>query len=544
MKIRKLSQYIKEYGLHAAAIRAADRLLNRRAVEVSYAAWLQRNRKSSRDYGRMAKMRFAWNPVIGVRAVMDPEDRTAFMQSLSLQIYRNFRPYKNCPEAEYLLLAGSGCILSPDLLWEAVNLLNEENLDRAHAKDAPAVIYFDSDRLGQDGHKIDPAFRPEYDEDLLESVNYMGQVVLVRADTAREAGLESGGAQDLHSFLRKVCSLAPVQPGRERTGAVRHIARVLYHEITEEAESMLPDVEAADGEQELVTVMIPNKDHVEDLRKCVESLQTVNTWQNLEILILENNSEDPGIFAFYEEIQEKDSRIRVLRYDRPFNYSAVNNFGAANANGRYLLLLNNDTQILKPDSIGQLVSLVSREEVGAAGALLYYPDRTIQHAGIILGYGGIAGHAFAGERSGYELGSFPGLVYTHTHNVCAVTGACLMVRTSVYLKTGGMDEQLAVTFNDVDLCMRLRKSGLKVLMCPKARLYHNESVSRGEEDTPEKVARFHQEIRHFASRWENELRDSDPFYNPNLTLTGRSWTCRDELREPVKPYLQYLHPGD
>ena len=544
MKIRKLSHYIKEYGLQAAAIRAADRLLNRRAVEVSYAAWLQRNRKSSRDYGRMAKARFAWNPLIGVRAVMDPEDRTAFMQSLNLQIYRNFKPYKNCPGADYILLAGSGCILSPDLLWEAVSLLNVELLDRVHMKEAPVVIYFDSDRLGQDGHKVDPSFRPEYDEDLLESVNYMGQVVLVRADAAREAGLESGGAQDLHSFLRKVCSLAPVQPGSERTGAVRHIARVLYHELDEAEESMLTGVEAVDGEQELVTVMIPNKDHVEDLRKCVESLQTVNTWQNLEILILENNSEDPGTFAFYEEIQEKDSRIRVLQYDKPFNYAAVNNFGAASANGKYLLLLNNDTQILKPDSIGQLVSLVRRDKTGAAGALLYYPDRTIQHAGIILGYGGIAGHAFAGERSGYELGSFPGLVYTHTHNVCAVTGACLMVRTSVYLKIGGMDEQLAVTFNDVDLCMRLRKSGLKVLMCPKAQLYHNESVSRGEEDTPEKVARFHQEIRIFASRWENELRDSDPFYNPNLTLTGRSWTCRDELREPVKPYLQYLYPED
>ena len=165
----------------------------------------------------------------------------------------------------------------------------------------------------------------------------------------------------------------------------------------------------------------------------------------------------------------------------------------------------------------------------------------LAYAGIILGHGGIAGHAFAGERSGRDLGFFPGLVYTHTHNVSAVTGACLMVRKQVWQEAGGMDEDLEIAFNDVDFCMRLRRDGRKILMCPQAQLYHNESVSRGAEDSPEKIARFHREIGIMVSRWETELEAGDPFYNPNLTLTGRSWTCRDELREAAKPYLKYLH---
>ena len=553
MIIRNLSSYIKDYGLHAAAVRAADRLLKRKAEEVSYDRWLQRSRKSSRDYARMGKEEFVWNPVISIKAFMDHEDRTPFMQSLSLQIYRNVRSFRNCPGSEYLMIVGAGCILAPDILWQAVNMLNDEGLTESVLKDAPSLIYFDSDRIGPEGRKTDPAFRPEYDPDLLERVNYMGEVVLVRTDLAMEAGLPSDGGQSLHSFLKNICALTDEQPGQEGRGAVRHISEILYHEtgdanlsaissLEREEPAVRADADIAFGTKEpLVSVLIPNKDHKEDLEKCIESLQKVNAWQNLEILILENNSEDPETFSYYDRIRRNDRRIRILEYGLPFNYSAVNNFGAEYAEGEYLLLLNNDTVILREDSIASMVRLVHKEDTGAAGALLYYPDGSIQHAGIILGHGGIAGHAFAGERSGRDLGFFPGLVYTHTHNVSAVTGACLMVRKQVWQEAGGMDEDLEVAFNDVDFCMRLRRNGLKVLMCPKAQLYHNESVSRGAEDSPEKIARFHREIGIMVSRWEKELEEGDPFYNPNLTLTGRSWTCRDELREAAKPYLKYLH---
>ena len=273
----------------------------------------------------------------------------------------------------------------------------------------------------------------------------------------------------------------------------------------------------------------------------MESLRTVNTWENLEILILENNSEEEETFALYRQLEESDSRIRVLRWDKTFNYSAINNFGALAAHGEYLLLLNNDTQILEPESIARMQRLASRPETGAVGALLLYPDGRVQHAGIILGYGGIAGHAWEGEREEEITAPFPRLVFMHTHNTSAVTGACLMLRSAVWTAAGGMDEKLEVTFNDVDLCMKLRREGLRVLMCPDACLMHDESASRGSEDSPQKVARFHEEIRIFAHRWEAELQKGDPFYNPNLTLTGRSWTCRDVIREAKKPYLKYLH---
>ena len=349
---------------------------------------------------------------------------------------------------------------------------------------------------------------------------------------------------------------------------MRHIPKILYHELAESAQEDADEQKNAASQKDaaaramgqdpapggdaddssrlknssrpLVSVLIPNKDHTDDLARCIISLQQVNAWENLEILILENNSEQPETFRFYEKLQKTDPRIRVLTYDRPFNYSAVNNFGAANASGSLLLLLNNDTVILEKDAITRLACLALRDDVGAAGALLYYPDHTVQHAGIILGYGGIAGHAFAGEVSGRGPGVYPDLVFSHVHNVSAVTGACMMLRRSVFLKAGGFDEELTVAFNDVDLCMRLRASSLRVLMCPGARLIHNESASRGSEDSPEKVARFHGEIRTFIRKWEKELEKGDPFYNPNLTLTGRSWTCRDELRESVKPYVKYL----
>ena len=295
------------------------------------------------------------------------------------------------------------------------------------------------------------------------------------------------------------------------------------------------------GEEALISVLIPNKDHGEDLKRCVESLLYVNTWKNLEILILENNSVEEETFRLYERLEAQDERIRVLRWDKAFNYSAINNFGAASARGEYLLLLNNDTQILKADSIARMQRLAREPETGAVGALLLYPDGRVQHGGIILGYGGIAGHAWEGVFPEDIPDPFPRVVFTHTHNVSAVTGACMMLRSSVWQSAGGMDEELEVTFNDVDLCMRLRKEGLKILMCPDACLIHDESASRGSEDTPQKVARFHNEIRVFVHRWETELEQGDPFYNPNLTLIMENWTCRDERREARKPYLKYLH---
>ena len=538
MKLNQLVSYVRDYGIRQGAVMALDRIRGRKTAVVSYNEWQNRTRLSSFDYLKMEKTRFPKNPVIGITASMREEDRTSFLQSLHLQIYRNYKALKRDPHCEYVLVAEGSCTFKPEFLWECASLLSAEGGNDI------GLVYFDSDVIGEDGCKCRPAFRPDFDPDLLERVNYMGNVVLVRSDLAHEAGLPAPGQAAFHRFLKQVC-LDPAHPGDGGRGRTTvHIPKVLYHQ-TEESETFFGLREAApacaEGEEPLISVLIPNRDHAEELERCVESLRTVNTWQRLEILILENNSAEEGTFALYEKLKAEDSRIRVLTWDKPFNYSAINNFGASHANGEYLLLLNNDTQILEADSIARMQVLAGKPSVGAVGALLLYPDRRVQHGGIILGHGGIAGHAWEGECPLEEADPFPRLVFSHTHNVCAVTGACMMLKKTNWESVGGMDESLGVTFNDVDLCMRLRREGLRILMCPDAGLIHNESASRGSEDTPQKVERFHQEIRVFVHRWADELEKGDPFYNPNLTLTGRSWTCRDELREAVKPYRKYLH---
>lgn len=593
MNISKLKSYLKNVSITGAATKIHDRFSGKRAQPVSYEEWQERNRVSSREYAKLSKEKYTYEPMIGVLAHASGADRAAFMQSLSVQTYRRYRALKDMPDAEYILFAGPGCTLTPDMLSSCVKLLND------NAGSPVDLIYFDSDCIDSSGRKVSPSFRPEYDPDLLQKWNYMGNVFLVRTEIARKAALESAlgagpeeggeagrgageehdgrlpqesgaehkagkgpgeeqsdadrirvfrrkaeaaGADEYHEFLKKIAALEQVSAGHERDGAIRHIPRILYHEVWEDARTVSEEkhVPLVKEDMELVSVIIPNKDHVQDLSRCIDSLRKVNAYRNIEILIIENNSSDPEIFSYYELIQKQDRRIRVIPFEGQFNYSRINNFGALHANGDFLLFLNNDTQVLKPSTLWYMAKLCSRIDVGAVGALLMYPDRTVQHAGVILGYGGIAGHAYQGEELGDMPDDYSGLLFQHTRNVSAVTGACMMMRTSVFERSGGFDEKLAVTFNDVDLCLRLREMHLRILLCPNAELIHYESSSRGAEDTDEKVERFHSEIAYFAKRWEKQLRAGDPFYNPNLTLTGRTFTCRDSREESRPPYLKYL----
>ena len=545
MNLGKLKNYLNLFSLQQAAVSIRDRFFAPEHEEVPYERWLEHTRISSRGYAKISKEVFHFQPTIGVYAHAEGRDRAAFVQSLSLQTYRNVRPLKDCPEAEYTLFAGPGCTLTPDMLSSCVRLLNEDNGGYVD------LVYFDSDCIDAEGRKTNPAFRPEYDPILLRKVNYMGNVFLVRTALFRkvygEMERDSGGKVSLdsdgvHAFLKRLCKGEHVRPGQERSGTVRHLPRILYHEVLENARKVSVDrhIPLLKKDLELVSVIIPNKDHVRDLKSCIDSLLEVNAYHNLEIIIVENNSSSPEIFQYYEEIQKRDERIHVYTYTGSFNYSRINNFGASKAHGRFLLFLNNDTVILKPSSIWYLASHAERQDVGAVGALLIYPDHTVQHAGVILGYGGIAGHAYQGEELGELPGEYPELLFEHTRNVSAVTGACMLMRREVYEQAGGFDEELAVTFNDVDLCLRLRQEGYRILICPNAELIHNESASRGAEDSEEKVRRFHREIGIFVRRWEKELEAGDPFYNPNLTLTGRTYTCKDPVREARAPYLKYL----
>jgi GT2 family glycosyltransferase len=264
-----------------------------------------------------------------------------------------------------------------------------------------------------------------------------------------------------------------------------------------------------------ISILIPNKDHIDDLEKCITSIREKSTWKNYEIIVIENNSENPETFQYYRELEKDSAYIRVIRYEGGFNYSAINNYGAGFARGEYLILLNNDTEIITPDWMEQMVGCCQRENVAITGAKLYYPDDTVQHAGAIIGIGGCAGHILVGCARNYEgyMGRLKAM-----QDLSAVTAACLMVKKSVFDEVGGLDEGFAVAFNDMDFCLRVRESGKLIVFIPSVELYHFESKSRGLENTPEKIRRFEGEIGRFRERHAKILKEGDPYYNPNLTL--------------------------
>ena len=265
----------------------------------------------------------------------------------------------------------------------------------------------------------------------------------------------------------------------------------------------------------MISIIIPNKDHIDDLEKCINSIERKSHYENYEYIIIENNSEEEKTFEYYQKVEAENSKVHVVYWKDEFNYSAINNFGVKYAKGDYLLFLNNDTEIINDNCLEELVGYCMHEGVGAVGARLYYSDNTIQHAGVIVGFGGIAGHAFLGlDRS--ANGYFSRIICAQ--DLSAVTAACMMVKKEVFEEIGGFDTDLKVAFNDVDLCMKIRTAGYRIVYNPYAELYHYESKSRGLEDTPEKVERFNGEIATFAQKWPEILKHGDPYYNPNLSM--------------------------
>lgn len=290
-----------------------------------------------------------------------------------------------------------------------------------------------------------------------------------------------------------------------------------------------------ENRQPLISVVIPNKDHTADLDKAISSLAAGN-YKNLEFIIVENNSDQAETWAYYEELPKRFPNVKVVKWDGPFNYSAINNYGVQFTHGQYLLFLNNDIEEIDPDSIDEMIGYVQREDVGICGARLLYPDEDIQHAGVIMGMGGIAGAAFVRTHDS-------DLSYMHRakciQDYSCVTAACLLTKRSLFDAVGGFTEKLAVAFNDVDYCMKVRALGKLVVYNPYAKFYHYESKSRGMEDTPEKLARFHSEILTFGTTWKDILRDGDPYYSPALTFRKANFALKDLTQEQVGEPMHY-----
>ena len=271
-----------------------------------------------------------------------------------------------------------------------------------------------------------------------------------------------------------------------------------------------------------VTILIPNRDHGEDLARCIRSIQGKTTYENYEILVIENNSREKETFELYRELQE-NGEARVITWEHPFQYAALHNFAVKEARGDYLVFLNNDTEVISESWLEEMLGICQKPQVGAVGAKLFYPDGTIQHAGVILGLGGVAGHIYAGfpgDKDGYAAR------LVSVQDLSAVTGACMMTKKAVYQELGGMDERFAVAYNDVDYCLRLREAGYSVVFTPYAALYHYESKTRGYEDTLEKQKRLEKETEAFRKRWGELLKKGDPFYNPNLSLKKADCSLR------------------
>ncbi len=290
-----------------------------------------------------------------------------------------------------------------------------------------------------------------------------------------------------------------------------------------------------ENQQPLISVVIPNKDHSADLDQAITSLSAGN-YKNLEFIIVENNSDQAETWAYYEALPKRFPNVKVVKWDGPFNYSAINNYGVQFTHGQYLLFLNNDIEEIDPDSIDEMIGYVQREDVGICGARLLYPDEDIQHAGVIMGMGGIAGAAFVRTHDS-------DLSYMHRakciQDYSCVTAACLLTKRSLFDEVGGFTEKLAVAFNDVDYCMKVRALGKLVVYNPYAKFYHYESKSRGMEDTPEKLARFHSEILTFGTTWKDILRDGDPYYSPALTFRKANFALKDLTQEQVGEPMHY-----
>ncbi|MCH5279901.1 MAG: glycosyltransferase family 2 protein [Lachnospiraceae bacterium] len=437
---------------------------------------------------------------------------------------------------DYIVLFDHDDFLHPSALFEVMKAIEEKGAD---------FVYTDENTFHETiDDAYQPHFKPDFSPDYLRAINYICHLTAFSRELYEHVGgfrREFDGSQDYDMILRLT----------EEAEQIVHIPKILYFWRAHSA-SVAMDINAKrycldsakkaleehlnriglDGVVEdntydssyriryqlqgmpLVSILIPNKDHVKDLRRCLESIREKTTYKNYEIIIVENNSEQEETFAYYKELENAED-IRVVIWEDEFNYSAINNYGATFAKGEYLLLLNNDMEVITPEWLEEMLMFVQREDVGAAGAKLYYANDTIQHAGAILGIGGVAGHSHK-----YFPKNEPGYFFrlAVAQNLSAVTAACLMIKKSLFDDLGGLDEQYRVAFNDIDLCVRIRKKGYLIVFTPYAELYHYESISRGAEDTPEKVKRFNGEVDRFKSKWGKELEDGDPYYNPNLTL--------------------------
>ena len=452
---------------------------------------------------------------------------------------------------EYIGLFDHDDIIHPSVLYEYAKVINEQEADYIYC-DETTFKNNDINRM------LTMHFKPDYAIDNLRANNYICHFsVFYRhlLDGNELFRTKFDGSQDHDMILRLT----------DKAKKVVHVPKLMYYwrshagSVASGIQAKTYAVDAAKGAvadhlrkhgfehfkitstrafetifkisyqiigNPKISIIIANKDHEPDLRRCITSILEKSTYDNFEIIVVENNSETAEIQKYYEELRENE-KVKVITYQGAFNYSAINNLGASKAEGEYLLLLNNDTQVITVNWMEELLMYAQRNDVGAVGAKLYYGDKTIQHAGVVLGLGAhrTAGHSHYMQHR-ENLGYMGRLCYTQ--NVSAVTGACLMVSKALFEKAGGLEESFAVSLNDVDFCIKLREMGYLNVFTPFAELYHFESASRGLDDKGEKAERYNEESARFREKWKEVLAKGDPYYNPNFSLDRSDFSLRVE----------------
>ena len=492
-----------------------------------------------------------------VREYQQKNQRIGYKKIENRGIAANTNAAAALATGEYLALADHDDILAPHAMYS----MGKAILELRRRGEPDGFVYSDEALFTKDIRRpLAAHFKPDYAPDYLLCCNYICHLAVFKRELFEQLGgerPECDGSQDHDLFLRLI----------ERTGGAAHLPQVLYYwrvhsgstsggteakpYVAQAAKKALADHLARTGRtgtvedglfpstyrvkweivgEPKVSILIPNKDHTDDLEKCLQSIWKKTTWEHYEVLVIENNSTDPATFAYYEQAKQRYDGLRVVTYPKAgFNFSAINNFGRSCASGDYLLLLNNDVEVRSGDWLTELLRQCAHPGGAVVcGAMLDYPDETLQHAGVVTGLGGYAGHSHKYKKKGGSGYMFRAAT---VQDFSAVTGACLLVKASVYDAVGGLDEQFAVAFNDVDFCLRVRDAGWRIAWTPYAELTHYESKSRGgDEKDPAKAARFAAEQqRLYTVHGKANILD-DPYYNPSLTRDREDFSESGDLR--------------
>ena len=504
----------------AAQYRACGKL-RAYSKSVEYPEWIERfDGLTDIDRRRIRRRIAAMKPRPHFSVVICGEDAAARARteaSLGAQLYRGFavvEPYGPFRPAQYVCVLRAGDQLSEHALYWMAETLRGRDIAFACA---------DEDAIDEAGERGAPRFKPDWSPEHLRSLNYVGRWAVIRGrELAAAGGLGALAAQDDgHELNLRVTRLLKGEQ-------IAHVPAVLYHRATSypAPRPLARARHALPAKPPLVSIIVPTRDNAHLLRGCIGSVQSKSTYRAHEIIVVDNQSREPAALEYLRAL-EQSGEVRVLRFERAFNYSAINNLAARHARGEVLVLLNNDTEVITPDWMEEMLGHLYQEGVGVVGAKLLFGDGRVQHAGDAVGPGGCADHLHAGIPA--DAGGYCDRALV-AHEVSAVTGACLMTFAKLYTRLGGFDARnVPIAFSDVDFCLRVQNLGYRVVFTPHARLYHYESATRGKDLTAAQRARTDAAANNMRRRWGRRVRH-DPFYNPNLSYQQPDFSLSDAPR--------------